>query len=130
MFINRDNPVFEGLRFAIGKEQGGPAYTAMIDGKVLGCAGVVIPWPGMGIAWVTFDKSIERYGLWATRTIRRMFNDIIKGLHLYRVEAVVLTDNIRNQRWIEMLGFTKENGTARAYTPDGRDVLRYELIRR
>ncbi len=130
MFVNRDAPFREDWRLAMEKEQNGPAFTAIIDDKVIGCAGIVIPWPGMGIAWVVLDKAIEHHGVWMTRVIKHVIRDAMSGLGLYRLEAVVLTDSVRNQRWIELLGFTRENGMAKNYMPDGHNVYRYELIRR
>jgi len=41
---------------------------------------------------------------------------------------VVLSDNTRNIKWAELLGFSRENNVAKYFTPDKRDVIRYEFV--
>jgi len=127
-FLDRDSSVLEEMRFAMQKERGGPAFTATLDGKVIGCAGIIKMWPGVGYAWVVFGKDIECYSIWFTRTIRAILRDIVRALELHRVEAVVYRDNKRNLRWIQSLGFRQENYFATKYTQDKRDVVRFEYI--
>lgn len=135
-FQNRDTPEPEEIRLAIEKERGGPAYTAIVvrpgspqaGETILGCAGVVIVWSGMGSAWMTLSEAAALYRVWMTRTVRRCLADIMRAYDLHRLEAVIRADNERNRRWIEALGFRPEGGIARAYTPDRKDVVRYELI--
>jgi len=127
-FVNRDSSILEEMRVATRKEVGGPAFTAIFDGNIIGCAGVMLLWPGVGEAWVAFDKNVEKHGVWMTRTVRYILRDIIKGCRLHRVEAVVLTENTRNLRGIRKLGFTRENNCARQYTRDKKDVVRFEFL--
>ena len=127
--VNRDTHHEDPYSLTLEKIKGGPAFTALDGDLVVGCAGLVLPWPGMGIGWMVLSDHIERYALWMTRIVRRFLHDarLIYGLH--RLEAMVLADNVRNQRWIEMLGFTREqHGVARQYTSDRADGLRYEWI--
>lgn len=127
-FQNRDTPEPEEIRLAIEKERGGPAYTGIAGEVILGCAGVVIVWQGMGSVWMTLSEEAALYRIWMTRTVKRCLADIMRAYDLHRLEAVVRADNERNQRWIEALGFAREGGTARAYTQDRQDAVRYELI--
>lgn len=127
-FVNRDTDMLVYMRDATRKELAGPAYTGVYNDKVIGCAGVMLLWPGVGEAWVALDKDIEKHGLWMTRVIKHIFRDIIVGCRLHRVEAVVLADNDRNLKWIRTLGFGRENGTARQYTSDKKDVVRFEFL--
>lgn len=127
-FEDRNKWTVNSWQIALGRETG-PAYTGMIGDQILGCAGVMLPWPGMGIAWVTLSPfAAIHYGMWMTRTCRRVLNDIQKSFNLHRLEAVATEDSLMNQRWLELMGFVKENGHATAYLPDQRNVIRYERI--
>lgn len=125
-FVNRDTNILQEMRFATTRERTGPAFTAVIDDKIIGCGGVMIMWAGVGHAWVAFSKDIEPYPVWFTRTIRCALSDIIRGCKLHRVEAVVLAD--QGTRWLQSLGFRVENDIAQAYTEDKRDVVRMEFV--
>src|SRR3990167_4276889 len=104
--INRDVNFKEEFRLALEKERGGPAFTAIFDSKIIGCAGVIIPWEGVGIAWTALNKDIELHKFWMARVIKRILKDVIK-----------------------FLGFTREIGMAKKYTPDKLSAVRYELIK-
>ena len=45
------------------------ASYGIVGEQIIGAAGVMIPWPGLGIAWVTMSADATRYGLWFTRRI-------------------------------------------------------------
>ena len=127
--LNRDTHQEDLPSLTMEKIRGGPAFTGMVDGIVLGCAGLVITWPGMAIGWMVLSEQIGRHAIWMTRTVRRVLRDARRIYHLHRIEAVVLDGNVRNQRWIEMLGFSQEQqGIARHYTVDQGNVVRYEWI--
>lgn len=125
-FVNRDTDILQEMRFATAKEYGGPAFTGIVDDKVIGCGGIILMWPGVGSAWVAVSKDIEPYKVWMTRTIRGALRDIVRVFHLHRVEAVVLADS--NNRWIQSIGFKPEHHVARGYTQDKRDVVRFEYL--
>lgn len=127
--VNRDSSQREPWALAMEKQQSGPAMTGMLGDMVLGCAGLILPWPGVGLAWMVLSEEIGPHGLWMTKMVRHFLDDMIRCQSLHRLEAVVLSENERNQQWIERLGFTRENGCARAYTQDRRDVIRYEWVR-
>ena len=42
-------------------ETGGPGWTMLADGQVVGCAGLTIPWPGLGHAWLLPSPELPRY---------------------------------------------------------------------
>lgn len=118
-----------GIEFARTKEEGGPAWTVMVEDRILACAGFVAPWEGMGIVWVSCSKEIDQYAIWFTRICRRLLREQMDQWNVHRMEAVVLADSERNIRWAEAMGFTCEGGIAHKYTSDQRDCLRYELVR-
>lgn len=126
--LNRDSSYQDSEAQARIKATFGIAWTALHEERILGCAGIVLQWPGMASAWMVVSEDIGRYAVWLTRTVKRFLRDAIRAYKLHRIEAVVIVGNVRNQRWIERLGFTSEGGCARRYTPDGQDVIRYEWI--
>lgn len=126
--VDRDGLVPSTWEYAVTLERGGPAYTGVVDGKVIGCAGVRVLWPGVGEAWASLSQDAGRYGLWLTKIFRSVLTDIVRTQGLHRVEAQVLGDSERNRAWIEKLGFRREYGTAFRYTTDQRNVTRYELL--
>lgn len=128
--VDRDSTHQDPWTLIVEKETGGPAVTALDGETILGCAGIVIAWPGVGFAWMVLSEHIDGHGLWMTKMVRHFLDDMIRCFRLHRLEAMVLSDNGRNQRWIERLGFTREHGCARAYTQERRDAIRYEWVRR
>lgn len=130
IFQYRDDDAIESIASALEKEKLGPGFTALLDGRPIGAAGISLMWKGVALAWTMLSEELmTHHAIWATRNIRRCLRDWIIGFNLHRVEAVVLADNVKNQRWIEMLGFSREGGVAKSYTHDKRDVFRYEFIR-
>jgi len=128
-FIPRDSWWQENWKLSLDKENGGPSFTAMVNTNILGCAGVIIPHPGLAMAWMVLNKDIEHYGLWITRTVKLLLRDIKRAYELHRIELIVFEYHERNRRWAEILGFTIENnGIARAYTPEGQNMIRYEMV--
>lgn len=128
-FIDRDGWTELNWRSAFDKEKY-PAYTGMYGEEILGCAGIMMPWPGMGIAWLTMSPTAAlKFKIWMTKSCKRVIDDVVRAYHLYRLEAVVFEDKETNKRWIEYLGFSQEqNGRAANYLPDKRSVIRYERI--
>ena len=108
----------------------GPAFTAVLDDAPIGCAGLVLPWPGLGMAWMVLSEEMSGHGLWLTRTVKWFLEDMAYTYELHRIEAVALEDSLRNQKWLQALGFTSElNGRARQFLSDQRTVIRYEWVK-
>ena len=106
----------------------GPAFTALLDDVVLGCSGVTLLWPGVGLAWAMFTEELTtKWPIWTTRTVRNMLHMIINGHRLHRVEMAVLASNMSARKWAEVLGFAKEC-VAKQYTTDRQDVIRYVYL--
>jgi len=125
--VNRDTQRLD-TSLLVEKTQGGPAFTGLLGEIVLVCAGAVIPWPGVGFVWMVVNEAIHSHERWMTRMVKRILHDVIHCYGLHRIEAVVLADNARNQRWIERLGFSRENGAATHYTSDRKDIIRYQRL--
>lgn len=125
----RDDDARESVDTALFREQGGPAFTAMLGARVLGSAGIIFMWPGVAGAWAMISTDLMKtYPVWTTRNVRRCIREWFRIFNLHRLEAEVLADNQLNIAWLEMLGFSPEGGVAHAYTSDKRTMLRYELL--
>ena len=128
-FVHRDSDYIESVQSALDKERRGPAFTAVLDERVVGCSGIMLAWPGLGVAWATFSNELlVKYPIWVTRVTRSVLHTTMRVWKLHRVELVVLAGNERNARWCETLGFVPEGGVARCYTTSKHDVVRYELV--
>lgn len=107
----------------------GPCFTAELDGVPIGCGGIVQQWPGVGICWMLLSKDIGNHGVWLTRVTKDFIARSVRVLKLHRLEATALVDSTRNQAWLELLGFTKEqDGVARGYLPNKKSMVRYERV--
>jgi hypothetical protein len=55
----------------------GPAFTAVLGDRPLGCAGLVLPWPGIGMAWMVLsDELVALYPIWLSKTVDRFLEDM------------------------------------------------------
>jgi hypothetical protein len=125
--VNRDGMQL-GTAMTSQQALEGPAWTATADEVPIGCAGVVLPWPGIGLCWMLVTDQLGTQGLWLTRIVRRILRDVVRHHDLHRLEAVAV--NGVNGRWLEALGFAiEQDGTARQYLSDRRNVVRYEWVR-
>ncbi len=127
-FLNRDGPLDEQLWLLVQKESRGPAWTVMVDDTIIACGGVVIIWKGVGAAWVVFSETMPTHGLWMTRMTKRVLEDAVRIYKLHRLETMVEASNEHYRKWVKVLGFTPENGVARAYTTEKKDTTRFERI--
>lgn len=111
------------------KESNGPAWT-FIDGEtIIGCGGLIVAWPGVGIVWSALSEDISRYGIALTKIAKRTIIDSMRAFELHRIEATVIAGNEKNIQWLRLLGFGPENGIARCYTSNRQDAVRFELVR-
>lgn len=100
------------------------SYTAVEDGYIYGCGGVIEMWEGRALLWSLLSENAGAKMM----NIHRVTKDFIRGLLYHRIEMTV-DSNFRNgKRWAEMLGFQYE-GTMRGYTPDRRDCDLYAIVR-
>jgi RimJ/RimL family protein N-acetyltransferase len=126
--LNRDGRQSSPERM-LKQTQHGPAFTAYLDDRILACGGLMILWPGMGIGWMAVTEEAAGYGIWLSKTVKRIARTMIRLHGLHRIEALALTESPVNQRWLEWLGFTRErDGIARQYLPDKRSMIRYEWV--
>jgi hypothetical protein len=108
-------------------ENGGPAYTLMIDGQIVCCAGVVLMEWNRGEAWTLVSSLFYKYPKTSFKAIKVKLDEIAREKNLRRVQSVISSNSEWGERWMEHLGFQKE-GTLRAYGPSGGDFVMFSRI--
>ncbi|HEV2746412.1 MAG TPA: GNAT family protein [Allosphingosinicella sp.] len=117
-------PELAGRAAGAGAELG-PAFTALRDGVVLGCAGLAESHAGHATAWALFAEG-HGVATWAalTAAIRR----VLDAADYRRVDMLVRDRFERAHEFARRLGFEQE-GVLRRYGADGSDYAVYARIR-
>lgn len=104
----------------------GQAWTAMLDGHPIACAGVVEVWRGRAYAWALLSDEAGPHMLRLTREIRSR----LERLPFRRVEMAVDAGFPEAARWARVLGFWLETpNPMRGYLPNGRDAWLYARLK-
>lgn len=101
------------------------AFTGLVDGRPVICAGVIEIHPGRALSWSYVDRSAGVNFLFIHRAVRRF----LELCDYRRIEAEVAFDFEAGHRWIRMLGFELEAPRLRSYLPDGRDCSIYARVK-
>jgi hypothetical protein len=111
---------------ACALEKAGPAYTALDDeGKPVAICGVILQWPGRGIAWGLISAAAGPHFLRITREVRKFLD----GCDIRRIEASADATFPQTGRWLELLGFECETPRPmRGYGFDGRACFLYARV--
>jgi hypothetical protein len=109
-------------------EADGPAWTALLGGRLLGSGGIRIFWPGVGEAWAIFPQGMEEHPREVLATARTQLWQTIRERGLWRVQATARVDFPGAANFLEHLGFSLEAQLSR-FSPDGVDVFLYALVR-
>ena len=84
------------------------AYSGMVDGQMMACAGVMEVMPHRAVAWSLIRPDIGKHMIVATKEIKKFLD----RQPYQRLETPVRRDFEQGHRWAQMLGFINE-------TPDG-----------
>lgn len=99
-------------------------FTVMEGERILGCGGMIMQWPGVGLMWLMATKELKS----RPRTLLRIANDILQRLrgkmNIHRFQVYVDPAEPRHIRFVEALGFTFE-GRMIQHTIDRKDHLLY-----
>jgi len=120
-------PTFADPKYgaALADTETGDAFTALADGRLIGCIGVIKPWSMRQQAWAILAQDIRPYFLQLHMQVRRWLKYHGQG----RVEAAVDCGFAQGVRWAEMLGFERE-GIMKSYTMEGRDCFLYARVQK
>lgn len=103
----------------------GEAYTMLVDGDVIACAGVQEAWTGRGVAWALLSTKAGAHMRALTRVVAHYLNHLAV---LRRIEAYVDPEFKAAIRWAKLLGFEME-GRMRAFGFDGSDNLMFARVK-
>jgi|JI9StandDraft_2_1071091.scaffolds.fasta_scaffold04911_5 hypothetical protein len=103
----------------------GWAWTGMVDGVPVACAGLVEVWQGRAYAWALLARTAGPWMAAITRAVRRA----LKASTFDRIEMAVDAGFVAGQRWALLLGFELETPRPlRRYLPGGRDAYLYAMV--
>lgn len=101
------------------------AFTAVVDGEVIACAGVIEYYKGRGEAWSYLSADLGSNMVAVYRAIKSYLDTV----DVRRIEITVDTDFAEGHRFAKLLGFELEAPRMKAYDMDGRDKALYARIK-
>lgn len=105
----------------------GIAYTAIVDGRVLGMFGIYQLWSGVGEAWLIPSRHIQQKTFSFHRAALRFFDYVPKKMKLKRLQITVCSSNGLADRWANRCYFNRE-GLLKRYGPEGSDYWMYARL--
>lgn len=105
-------------------EQADASFTAIENGRVVGCGGIMPVWAGRAIAWSVLSANSGPCMVpihIVTRRLLRMRSE-------RRIEATCDADFKAGHRWLRLLGFELEAARMEGFAPDGRPHSLYARI--
>jgi len=104
------------------------AFTAVLDGEVLGVFGMQLRWKGVGVLWLICADNFRKCGVrYALKTVSTNIDYLTKENNAFRVEAYVRTDFPKAIKMMEYLGFKRE-GLMKQFCPDKGDSYLYAKV--
>lgn len=120
-------PTEQMTELAIAREANGQCITGWVDGKIVGCGGIDIMWPGVGEVWMFLSYEADKQTVRAFRVIKKGIRKLIEDNDLQRCQAWCGKDFTQGHTLFRHLGF-KPEGIAEKYLPDGTDAILYARI--
>ena len=105
----------------------GWAYTALIEGKILGIGGVVVYWPGVAEGWYCLSEEANNHKISLVHCIKKVTAKAFKDLNLHRLQTTIRLDFTQAKELVEHTGFELE-GVMKKYTEDKQDAYLYALV--
>lgn len=106
----------------------GPAWTMWVGEEVVGCAGLMLLWPGRAHAWLLPSVLLAQYPKTVVKSIVQQLRQAITELQLVRIQCDVQADFRIGRRLVEWLGFEQEGPVMLRYGPHDEDFCRYVII--
>lgn len=113
-----------------GWSKGGPAFTLIVDGNVVGCAGIVLMGAARGEAWSTLSDLFYKYKKTSYKAIKNGLSAIIKKEGLKRIQSTVFAGKMEKVcgNFLEHLGFSWK-GILSEFGPHGENIHMYLMKR-
>ena len=103
----------------------GPAYTILVDGEVIACAGIRIFWEGAGEAWSIISKDkVSLHLKLVMEEFGRRIEFVIREMKFRWIQVSLKKDNDKGIHFAQHFGFERKC-EMKGYLPDGSDALLY-----
>lgn len=106
---------------ALSRNWEGRAVSAILNGRVIGIAGIGKVRDGVGRGWVFLSDEARKHPIFLHRTVKRGLDLAFKELGLETIEVAVEDCFETGIRWAERLGFEYHGRKIRA---EGKEFLR------
>lgn len=106
----------------------GECYAGIVDGKVVGFAGVRYVWKGVGQTWMLMNASARPFIREIMEVIIGTFEEIVKVRGYHRVQTFVRAGDHSSAKIAEMYGLKFES-TMKAYGPNREDYHIYAQVK-
>lgn len=123
-WIERERTYQIGIQRALSTYESNPGWTLIHEGRTVAAGGIVIPYTGLGEAWLIAGPLASAHPLAIVRSCQRGIDEIAFGKRLVRVQAMVLRHLDQGKRLMDVLGFECE-ALLRKYGFHGADMYMY-----
>lgn len=120
--------IHDPLEYGAVLESNPISFSACVDGKIIGAAGIHPLHPGVGRAWALLSMEVRKAAFFLHRAVKRRLPGLIEVGSFHRVELVVRRHFPDGYFWAERLGFQDE-GLLKKYGPDGSDYHIFALTK-
>jgi len=103
------------------------AFTGLMNGTVIGCAGAFRLWPGVGEAWAAFSAMPPKQARACVFEVKRRLPGFMRDAGFHRLQASVLAEHINACRLARAIGLEFE-GFMKAYDSSKNDYVRYGKV--
>jgi hypothetical protein len=91
------------------EEQTALAITARDrEGVIIVCAGIVVPWEGVGEFWSIPSELVRHHKTSYARVALRVIKEVQRAKNLHRLHSFVLVEDARASKFMRWLGFKCE----------------------
>jgi hypothetical protein len=118
---------FDIKTLAIEYAKRGQLFSVFVDDRVEAIGGFVKLWEGVVEMIAMISPVGKRHIKIIHRTAKNMINVALSN-GIWRIQTNVLDGFDKGIRWVERLGFHSE-GKMKKYTPDGRDMIRFAIVK-
>ena len=103
-------------------------HSGFYDNALIACGGIMMPWPGYGVAWALLAPAARDHAVFVHRHFYKAIKFYLNDLKLRRLEANVCESTPKAIAWIERLGFIEES-TMPGYGPQGETFRKFVILK-
>lgn len=125
-WVERERTYQIGFKRAFAAYESNPGWSLMHEGRFVAGGGIVIPYQGLGEAWLIAGPEAPAHSLTIVRACQSVLEDA-HLLKLVRVQAMVMRHLEAGHRLMRVLGFQQEC-LVRKYGLHGADMYLYAMF--